>query len=61
MPDRKPSPEWRPWALLVGTLVVGLLMTVSRVRPLVIGGVGLVLICFFILLRMVVDRTRTRR
>lgn len=61
MPAPQPSREWRPWALLVGTLVVGLLLTVSRVRPLVIGGVALVLICVFILLRMIVDRTRTRR
>ena len=61
MSEPKPSREWRPWALLVGTLVVGILLTASRVRPLVIGGVALVLICFFILLRMVVDRTRTRR
>ena len=40
----------------MGTLVVGILLTASKVRPLVIGGVVLVLICFFILLRMVVDR-----
>ena len=45
----------------MGTLVVGILLTASRVRPLVVGGVALVLICVFILLRMVVDRTRTRR
>ncbi len=61
MPAPKSSPEWRPWALLAGTLVVGILLTVSKVRPLVVGGVALVLICVFILARMVVDRTRTRR
>ncbi|MEP6631510.1 MAG: hypothetical protein ABJA89_13640 [Lapillicoccus sp.] len=62
MTDPKPAaPEWRPWALLAGTLVVGLLLAVSKVRPLVIGGVVLVLACVFILARMVADRRRTRR
>jgi hypothetical protein len=61
VPAPKTSPEWRPWALLAGTLVVGVLLTASRVRPLVVGGVALVLICVFVVVRMVVDRTRTRR
>jgi hypothetical protein len=61
VPDPRPTPEWRPWALLVGTLVVGMLLTASRVRPLVIGGVALVVICFFLLVRIIADRSRTRR
>ena len=61
VPDPQRSREWRPWALLVGTLVVGLLLAVSKVRPLVLVGVVLVLSCVFILVRMVADRRRTRR
>jgi hypothetical protein len=61
VPDRRPTPQWRPWALLVGTLVLGVLLAASRVRPLVIGGVALVVICVLLLLRMVFDQTRTRR
>jgi hypothetical protein len=41
--------------------VVGLLLAVSKVRPLVLVGVVLVLSCVFILVRMVADRSRTRR
>jgi hypothetical protein len=61
VPDLQRNREWRPWALLAGTLVIGLLLTVSKVRPLVVVGVLLVLSCVFILVRMVADRSRTRR
>jgi hypothetical protein len=60
VPDPR-NREWRPWALLAATLAVGLLLTVSRVRPLVVVGVLLVLGCVFVLVRMVADRNRTRR
>lgn len=61
MPEPKPVSQWRPWALLAATLVVGLLLAVSKVRPLVVVGVVLVLACVFILARLVADRRRTRR
>jgi dolichyl-phosphate-mannose--protein O-mannosyl transferase len=61
VPDLQRSREWRPWVLLAGTLVIGLLLAVSKVRPLVLVGVVVVLSCVFILVRMVADRRRTRR
>ena len=54
-------PPWQSWALALGAVVVGCVLVASRVRPVVIIGVVVVLISLLIVLRMSIDTFRRTR
>jgi hypothetical protein len=59
---RRPMPPWQSWAILLGVVVVGCLLVASRIRPVAIVGVVIVVIALLIVSRMAIEAfVRTRR
>jgi hypothetical protein len=55
-------PPWQSWAILIGVVVVGCLLVASRIRPVAIVGVVIVVIALLIVSRMAIEAFgRSRR
>jgi hypothetical protein len=46
---------WQSWALALGAVVVGCLLVASRIRPVAIVGVVVVVIALLIVSRMAIE------
>ena len=59
---RRRMPPWQSWAIILGVVVVGCLLVASRIRPVAIVGVVIVVIALLIVSRMAIEAFgRTRR
>jgi hypothetical protein len=55
-------PPWQSWTIAMGVVVVGCLLVASRIRPVAIVGVVVVVIALLIVSRMAIDTFgRSRR
>jgi len=60
--SRRPMPPWQSWAIAIGVVVVGCLLVASRIRPVAIVGVVVVVIALLIVSRMAIEAFgRSRR
>jgi hypothetical protein len=60
--SRRSIAPWQSWAIIVGVVVVGCLLVASRVRPVAIVGVVVVVIALLIVSRMAIEAFgRSRR
>lgn len=60
--SRRPIAPWQSWAIIIGVVVVGCLLVASRVRPVAIVGVVVVVIALLIVSRMAIEAFgRSRR
>ncbi len=46
---------WQSWLILLGVIVVGCFLVASRIRPVAVVGVGIIVIALLILLRMSIE------
>ena len=59
---RRPMAPWQSWAIIIGVVVVGCLLVASRIRPVAIIGVVVVVIALLIVSRMAIEAFgRSRR
>jgi hypothetical protein len=59
---RRPMAPWQSWAIIIGVVVVGCLLVASRIRPVAIVGVVVVVIALLIVSRMAIEAFgRSRR
>jgi hypothetical protein len=59
---RRPIAPWQSWAIIIGVVVVGCLLVASRIRPVAIVGVVVVVIALLIVSRMAIEAFgRSRR
>ena len=59
---RRPIAPWQSWAIAIGAVVVGCLLVASRIRPVAIVGVVVVVIALLIVSRMAIEAFgRSRR
>lgn len=49
------SRPWQSWLILIGAVVVGCFLVASRIRPVAIVGVAIIVICLLIILRMSIE------
>lgn len=60
--NRRPMAPWQSWAIAIGVVVVGCLLVASRIRPVAIVGVVIVVIALLIVSRMAIEAFgRSRR
>jgi hypothetical protein len=48
-------PPWQSWALTLGAVAVGCFLVASRVKPVAVVGVAVVVVALLILLRMAIE------
>ena len=59
---RRPMAPWQSWAIIIGVVVVGCLLVASRIRPVAIVGVVVIVIALLIVSRMAIEAFgRSRR
>jgi hypothetical protein len=59
---RRAMAPWQSWAIIIGVVVVGCLLVASRIRPVAIVGVVVVVIALLIVSRMAIEAFgRSRR
>ena len=59
---RRSIAPWQSWAIIIGVVVVGCLLVASRIRPVAIVGVVVVIIALLIVSRMAIEAFgRSRR
>jgi hypothetical protein len=59
---RRAMAPWQSWAIIIGVVVVGCLLVASRIRPVAIIGVVVVVIALLIVSRMAIEAFgRSRR
>lgn len=49
------SRPWQSWLILVGAIVVGCLLVASRIKPVALVGVAIIVISLLIVLRMSIE------